>query len=152
MDDANDDVCALCEAKAGTNSAAGSAGDGDSLSKKAVVIGYFNARTHLLYKTCRPKFAAEFGGASARVRHVKPLRGACALCAEYVKPALLDIKSGYSDDSAQDLPRRKKLKGRYRGPTPKVKVFISSLFENRKASAAGNLIKRFVYTPPSVHI
>ena len=86
MDDANDDVCALCEAKAGTNSAAGSAGDGDSLSKKAVVIGNFSARTHLLYKTCRPKFAAEFGGASAHVRHVKPLRGACALCAEYVKP------------------------------------------------------------------
>ena len=153
MCDANEDVCALCEAKVGTNSAAGSASDGDSPSnKKGVVIGHLTACAHLLCKGCGPKFAEEFGGASASVGNGKPLRGNCPLCGEYVKPALLDIKSGYSDDSAQDLPRKKKLKGRYSGPSTKVKALISSLLENKKASTAGNLIKRFVYTLPSFSI
>ena len=153
MCDANDGVCALCEAKVSSNSAAGSAGDGDSPSnKKAVIIGHLTAHAHLLYRAYGTKFTEEFGGASASVEHRKPLRGNCALCGEYIKPALLDIKSGSSDDSAQDLPRRKKLKGGYSRPSTKVRALISSLFANMKARTAGNSIKRFVCTPPSFHI
>lgn len=85
------------------------------------------------------------------VEHRKPLHRNCSLCGEYLKPALLDIKNGYSDDLAQDLPRRK-LKVRYDEPSTKVKALISSLSENKKTSTAGYPIKRLVYTPPSVHI
>ena len=146
MFDGNDDVCSLCEARVCTNSVAGSAGDGGSPSNlKAAVIGYLTACAHLLSKS------AEFGAASASVGHLKPLRENCPLFGEYVKPALLDIKSGYND-STQDLPRRNKLNGRYSGLSTKVKSLISSLLENMKASTAGNPIKRFVYTTPSVPI
>ena len=95
----NEDVCSLCEAKVCTNGAAGSTGDGSSPSnKKAAVIGHHTACAYLLRKACGPKFA-EFGCASASVGHGKPLRENCPLCGDYVKPSLLDIKSGYSDDS-----------------------------------------------------
>ncbi|PUU82641.1 hypothetical protein B9Z19DRAFT_1120402 [Tuber borchii] len=51
------------------------------------------------------------------------------------------LTTGYNDDSAQDLPR-KKLKEGYRGPSPNVNTLISSLLEN-KASTAGNPTKMF---------
>ena len=116
---------ALCEAKAGTNSASGSTGDRDSPSnKKAVFIGDLTTFSHLLCKACGPKLVEEFGGTSASVGHGKPLHGNCPLCGECIKPTLLDIKSAYSDDSAQDLPRRKKLKRRPSRPSTKVKALI----------------------------
>ncbi|PUU82650.1 hypothetical protein B9Z19DRAFT_1120423 [Tuber borchii] len=52
-------------------------------------------------------------------------------------PALLDIKSRYSDDSAQNLTRKKQPKGRYSGLSTNVKTLISSHLENKKASTAG---------------
>jgi len=150
MCDTNEDICALCEAKVGTNGPAGSAGDEDSpLNKKAAVIGYLTPCAHLLCKACGPRFVEEFGGGSMNVGGGGPLRGNCPLCGEYVKPALLDIKSDGGDDPVQHLPRKKKLKGRYGGPSTKVKALISSLLANKKASTAGNPIKRFVYTLPT---
>ena len=144
---------ALCEANAGTNSASGSAGDWDSPSNgNAAVIGYLTASAHLLCKACRPTFVEEFGGASASVGHGKPLRGNCPLYGEFIKPALLEIRSGYSYDSAQDLTKRKKLKRRSSRLSTKVKALILSPLENDKASTASNPISRFVYTLPSVHI
>jgi len=77
---------------------------GLAFDKKAAVMSQLTPCAHLLCKDCELKFAEEFGGASANLGHGKPLRGNCPLCGEYVKPALLDIKSGYSDDSAEDLP------------------------------------------------
>jgi len=150
MCDANEDVCALCGAKVGTNGPTGSAGDEDSPSnKKTGVIGHLTPCAHLLCKACGPRFVEEFGGGSMSVGGGEPLHGSCPLCGEYVKPALLDIKSDCGDDSVQDLPRRKKLKGRYGGPSTKVKALISSLLENKKASTTGNPIKRFACTLPS---
>ena len=93
--DANNDACPLREVKAGTHSAAGSAGDGDSPSnKKTTIISHLTACAHLLCKACGPKFAEEFGGVSASVGYDKPFRRNRPLCGEYVKPSLLDIKSG----------------------------------------------------------
>ena len=147
----NEDACSLCEAKVRTHSATGSAGNGDSPSnKEATVIGHLTSCDHLLCKACRPKFT-KFGATSASVGPDKPLHGHCPLCGEYVKPARLDTKSGYSDDPAQGFPRRK-LKARYSGPRRKVKALISSLFKNQQVSMAGNPRKRFVYTLPSFPI
>ena len=144
---------APCEANAGTNSASGSAGDrGSPSNKKAVVIGHLTASAHLLCKACGPTFMEEFDGASASVEHGKPLRGNCPLCGEYIKHALLEIRSGYSDDSAQDLARRKKLSRRSSRLSTKVKALILTLLGDNKASTASNPISRFVFTLPSVHI
>ncbi|PUU82639.1 hypothetical protein B9Z19DRAFT_1120399 [Tuber borchii] len=116
MCDANDDYCALCEAKVGTKSAAGSASDGNSPSNKKAAAEIWN---RILWRFS---------------------------CGEYVKPALLDIKSRCGDGSARDLPGKEKRNGRYSGPSTKDPTRISSLLENKKASTAGNPIKRFVYT------
>ncbi|RPA94496.1 hypothetical protein L873DRAFT_1701063 [Choiromyces venosus 120613-1] len=153
MCDANEDICALCEAKVGINSTAGGASDEDSSSnKKAVVIGHLTACTHLLCKTCGPRFAEEFDNDSTSAEGGKPLRGHCPLCGAYVKTALLDIKSDYHEDLVEDLPRKKKLKGKYGGPSTKVKALISSLLENKKASTARNPIKSVVFSCWTSHM
>ncbi|PWW73120.1 P-loop containing nucleoside triphosphate hydrolase protein [Tuber magnatum] len=153
MCDANEDICALCEAKVGTNGTAGSAGDEDSPSnKKIVVIGHLTACPHLLCKTCGPRFAEEFDNAPTSAGGNEPLRGNCPLCGAYVNAALVDIKSDYNEDSLQDVPRRRKLKGRYSGPSTKVKALISSLLENKKASTASNPIKSVVFSCWTSHM
>ncbi|CAZ80188.1 unnamed protein product [Tuber melanosporum] len=153
MYDANDDICALCEAKVGINSTAGSVGDEDSPSnKKVVVIGHLTACAHLLCKTCGPRFTEEFNNASISAAGNKPLHGDCPLCGACVSSALLDIKSDYNEDSVQDLQRRKKLKGRYGGPSTKVKALISSLLENKKASTTSSPIKSVVFSCWTSHM